>query len=93
MVSKSVFQFSSPTSLPERKEYEFAFRFWCCEPSVKKQCGREIRGLILFIIIVDVSALIFNGWVVVAWGREFCLGLAEISSLCSWYNSRMGHTV
>lgn len=22
------------------------------------------------------------------WGRESCLGLAEISSLCSWYNSQ-----
>ena len=27
---------------------------------------------------------------VVDWGRESCLGLAEISSLCSWFNSRMG---
>ena len=54
---------------------------------------RDTRPNFVIIIIVDVSALIFNGWVVVAWGREFCLGLAEISSLCSWYNSRMGHTV
>ena len=54
---------------------------------------RDTRPNFVIIIIVDVSALIFNGWVVVAWGREFCLGLAEISSLCSWYNSRMGHAV
>ena len=26
----------------------------------------------------------------VGWGRESCLGPTEISSLCSWFNSRMG---
>ena len=52
MVSKSVFQFSGPTSFPERGEYELAFRFWCCEPFVKKQCGREIRDLILLSLLL-----------------------------------------
>ena len=36
------------------------------------------------------SALNVDGWVVVGWGRESCLGPAEISSLCSRFNLRMG---
>ena len=36
------------------------------------------------------STLIFDGWVVVAWGRRSCVSPPEILSLCTWYNSRMG---
>ena len=39
------------------------------------------------------SALNVDGWVVVGWGRESCLGPAEISSLCSRFNLRMGTQV
>ena len=37
-----------------------------------------------FIIFVFWSALNFDGWVVVGWSIESCLGPAEISSLCFW---------
>ena len=43
-----------------------------------KRMGGETEGLV---IIVVWSALIVSRWVVVAWGRTFCLGLVEISSL------------
>ena len=43
-----------------------------------KRMGGETEGLV---IIVVWSALIVSRWVVVAWGRMFCLGLVEISSL------------
>ena len=62
---------------------------------LKRNGGRDRRPnfvIVVFItIFVDWSALIVKGWVVVAWGRKFCLRPAEISPLCSWYNSRMGH--
>ena len=45
-----------------------------------------------FFIFVVWNALNVEGWVVVGWGRESCLGPTEISSLCSWFNSRM-HTL
>lgn len=37
-------------------------------------------------IFVVWSALNVDGWVVVGWSRESCIGPAEISSLCSWFN-------
>ena len=60
MVSKSVFQFSGPTLFPERGEYEFAFRFWCCEPSVKNQWGGEMRGLILLSLLLLLECFNFQ---------------------------------
>ena len=43
-----------------------------------------------FVIFEIWSALNVDGWEVVGLGRESCLGLAEISSMCSWFNSRRG---
>ena len=50
----------------------------------------ETGGLTLLFLVVR-SALNVDGWVVMGWGRESCLGPAEILSLCSWFNSRMEH--
>ena len=43
-----------------------------------------------FIIFVFWSALNFDGWVVVGWSIESCLGPTEILSLCFWMG--MEHT-
>ena len=54
MVSKSEFKSSGWRSFSGRQEYEFAFQFCYCEPSVKKNNeGREV---------VVWSALIVGWW-------------------------------
>ena len=50
----------------------------------------ETGGPTLLFLVVR-SALNVDGWVVMGWGRESCLGPAEILSLCSWFNSRVEH--
>ena len=45
---------------------------------IKANGGRDRRPN--FVIFVIWTALIVGGWVVVAWSRKSCLGLAEISS-------------
>ena len=73
MARKSEFKSNGPGSFPEREEYEFAFQFWYCQPSVKNKA----KGLTFFLVW---SAFIFGGWVVVAWSRKYCLGLTKIAS-------------
>ena len=46
------------------------------EPLLKTRADRRTN----FVIFVVWSALIVGGWVVVVWGRKFCLGSTEISS-------------
>ena len=55
---------------------------------LKKQWTRDRKSNV--VVFVVRSALFDNRWVVVAWGRKSYLGPAEISSFCTWYNSRIG---
>ena len=54
-----------------------------------KTTGGEAEGLFfyfyLFIFFVVWSALIAGGYVVVAWSRKYCLGLAEIACFVSGF--------
>ena len=76
-------------SFPTRTEYDLLFDGCYSESSVKKWVRDRRPNVVVFVVW---SALIVDGWVVVAWGRKPCVGPAEISSLCAWYNPRMGDT-
>ena len=86
MDSKSKFQFSCPRSSRGREEHGFAFQFWYSESSFNNQWGRDRRPD--FVIFVVWSALIVDGWVVMAWSKKSCLGPAAILSFCFWCKSR-----
>ena len=78
VVNTSEFQTSRSRSLPGRGEYDFLFNVDIVNLLLKKQWGERQKAN--FLIFVVWSALILGGWVLVAWGRNFYLGPAEISS-------------
>ena len=68
----------------------YCFREDQCQQVFTKEKWRKRQRRPNIVIFVVWGALNVDCWVVVGWGRESCLGPTEISSLCSWFNSRMG---
>ena len=66
------------------------FREDQCQQVFTKGKWRKRQRRPNIVIFVVWGALNVDCWVVVGWGRESCLGPAKISSLCTWFNSRMG---
>ena len=71
LARKFRFQFSGPRSFPGRIEYEFLiFDSDVMNLLLKRLNFFLVISIIIIVIIIDCSALIVNGWLVVAWGRR-----------------------
>ena len=85
MVSISEFQSSGLGSLSRRSKYDLLLNVWYSKSFVKEKQTPHF-------ILVVWSALVVGGCFMAAWGRNYYLGLADISSaVCTWLNSRTGN--
>ena len=57
MISKSELKSSGGRSFGEKEEYEFAFQFWHCEPSVKNQWGKRQKTFFYFIFCLGLAEI------------------------------------
>ena len=78
VVNVTDFHFSNPRFFPGSLKYSLLFNFDIVNLLLKHNGGRGRRPNV--VIFVVWKTLIVGGWVGVAWGTKFYLGLAEISS-------------
>ena len=90
VVNMPEFQSSDLGLFPRREKYDLLFNVWY-SGSFAKENNRGRHRTPHFIFMVW-SALVVGGCLMVAWGRKYYLGPAEISSVvCTWLNSRIGY--
>ena len=90
MVDQPEFQSSGQSLFPGWGEFDLLFNVDILNPLLKNN-GRD-RRLSVGIFVVW-GALIVGEFVVVTWARRSYLGPSEISSLCSWYDLKLGQAL
>ena len=84
VVRISKFTSSGLRLLPRRGKYDLLLNVWYSESFAEEKQTPNF-------ISVVWSVLVVGGCLMVAWGRKFYLGPAEISSVvCTWLYSRIG---